>query len=89
MADQPHISVEDFINRKFANSDEFDNSFKTFQRSNKCSFRTKNSETSSKANEKNKHKINEELFKYSRKEFICVHFGEPKGRGKGVKSKTK
>ncbi|RUS69423.1 hypothetical protein EGW08_022814, partial [Elysia chlorotica] len=77
-----------FVDKNYSSFQEFSSSFEEFKKTNHCMFRTKSSETVAKANLKSKNQIPAH-FVYSRIDYVCTHYGEPRVRGNGVKSRTK
>ncbi|GFS23243.1 zinc finger SWIM domain-containing protein 3 [Elysia marginata] len=82
------MESDTFVNRTFKSSNEFEEAFAKYKDEHFVAFRKKSSETSVKANLKSKAQIPAE-FVYSRVEYICTHYGEPKYRGSQIKSRSK
>ena len=74
--------------KTFDSFEEFSDKFQKYKEENYVMFKTKSSETVGRANQKAKNQIPSH-FVYSRVEYVCTHYGQPRIRALGARSKTK
>ncbi|XP_076060815.1 uncharacterized protein LOC143036850 [Oratosquilla oratoria] len=74
--------------KKFSSFEEFEVQFKAFQKETGSVFRTKSSSLVAQENKRRKTPIPDAI-KYGSITYCCVHYGQPKCRGQGVRPKQR